>query len=234
MPPPWTGVGVDVDLSPIVEHLPALARGFRLTIELSATAWIVSCLLGAAMTAVRHAGPAWITRSVRIYIDIMRGMPSLVLILACFYLLPATGLRLGPVQSGLVALSLYYAAYFSEVMRGALAMTPPGQWEAGMTVGLAPARILARIVLPQALSPMMPPLAGLTIGLVKETALLSAISVGEFVFAGKEAISDSYAPFEIYAFLALCYWALNGAIAFLFGRFELGLVSHRRPLEVHP
>lgn len=227
---------MDLDLSPIIEHLPDLARGFRLTVQLSATAWIASCILGAAVTTARLAGGPVAAMVVRIYVDTMRGMPSLVLILACFYLLPATGLRLGPAQSGLVALLLYYGAYVSEVMRGALAMVPQGQWEAGSTVGLAPARILGRIVLPQALGPMMPPLAGLTIGLIKETALLSTISVGEFVFAGKEAISDSYAPFEIYAFLAVCYWALAIVVALLFGRFERGLLSYRSPpaLGVRP
>jgi polar amino acid transport system permease protein len=169
---------------------------------------------------------------VKNYVDFMRGMPSLVLILACFYLLPATGLHLNALQSGLAALAFYYGAYMSEVMRGAFAIIPAGQWEAAIATGLAPARIVCRIMLPQAAGPMVPPLAGLTIGLFKETALLSTISVHELVFAGKEAISDSYAPFEIYACIALAYWAGSILIASVAGWLERRYNAHRAPQPV--
>jgi len=221
-----------IDLSPIVDHGPELAAGFRLTVWLSAAAGVLAFLIGAGVTAVRLAGPSPARRLARAYVDIMRGMPSLVLILACFYLLPATGLRLDAIQSGLAALALYYGAYVSEAMRGALATIPTGQWEAGTTCGLHPVKILRRIILPQAVGPMIPPLAGLGIGLFKETALLSTISVHEFVFAGKEAISDSYAPFEIYAFVALCYWAASAVIAFGAGRLERRSIRYRSSRQV--
>jgi polar amino acid transport system permease protein len=216
-----------IDLSPIVDHWPDLVAGFRLTAWLSSAACLLAFLIGVGLTAVRLGGPSFARRLVRAYVDVMRGLPSLVLILACFYLLPATGLRLDAIQSGLAALALYYGAYVSEAMRGALATIPTGQWEAGTTSGLHPVKVLRRIILPQAVGPMIPPLAGLSIGLFKETALLSTISVHEFVFAGKEAISDSYAPFEIYAFVALCYWAASAAIAFGAGRLELRSIRYR-------
>jgi polar amino acid transport system permease protein len=209
-----------IDVSPITDHWQDLVAGFRLTLWLSAMAWLLAALIGIGLSAVRLRGPYSVRHLARGFVDVMRGLPSLVLILACFYLLPATGLRLGSVPSGLTALALYYGAYFSEAIRGALAALPPGQIEAATATGLPPATVLRRIVLPQAIGPMIPPLAGLTIGLFKETALLSTISVHEFVFAGKEAISDSYAPFEIYAFIALAYWAASGVIAYGAGWIE--------------
>jgi polar amino acid transport system permease protein len=217
-----------IDISPITDHWQDLVAGFRLTLWLSALAWLLASVIGIGLAAARLCGPRLVRQLARGFVDVMRGLPSLVLILACFYLLPATGLRLGPVQSGLAALALYYGAYISEAMRGALAALPPGQIEAATAAGLPPVTILRRIILPQAIGPMIPPLAGLTIGLFKETALLSTISVHEFVFAGKEAISDSYAPFEIYAVIALGYWAAAGVIAGAAGWIEARVNRYRR------
>jgi polar amino acid transport system permease protein len=218
-----------IDLSPLLDHWPELADGFGLTLLLSIEAWIGSVLIAAMTTGLSLAGPRRLAPVLRAYVEFMRGMPSLVLILACFYLLPATGLRLDPAQSGLMALTLYYGAYFGEIMRGALAVVPAGQWDSGQSIGLAPVMIVWRIILPQALGPMIPPLTGLTIGLIKETALLSTISVHELLFAGKEAISDSYAPFEVYGFIALCYWAVNGTIEGLARRFETQALAYHAP-----
>jgi polar amino acid transport system permease protein len=209
-----------IDLSPITDHGSDLVAGFQMSLQLSALAWLLACLIGIGLNILREGGPAPVRLMVAAYVDVMRGMPSLVLILACFYLLPATGLYLGPMASGLAALSLYYGAYMSEAMRGALAVIPAGQWEAATSTGLRPGTIMWRIILPQAIGPMIPSLTGLTIGLFKETALLSVISVPEFVFQAKEAISDSYAPFQIYAFVALVYWGASATIAFGAGRME--------------
>jgi len=208
------------NLTPITDHWSDLVAGFQMTLLLSALAWVLACLIGIALTALRAGGPAPVRLIVASYVDVMRGMPSLVLILACFYLLPATGLYLNSVESGLAALSLYYGAYMSEAMRGALAVIPSGQREAAVSAGLHPTNIMWRVILPQAIGPMIPPLTGLTIGLFKETALLSVISVPEFVFQGQEAISDSYAPFQIYAFIALVYWGTSAAIAYGAGMME--------------
>lgn len=219
----------DVDLSPIIDHWTDLAEGFRLTIELGSSALLLAALIGAAATAARLSGRKFLAFSVSLYVEAMRGTPSLVLILACYYLLPATGLQLDAVESGVAALALYYGAYFAEAIRGALATVSGGQREAGSTIGLSPGTIFRRIVLPQALGPMLPPMTGLTIGLFKETALLSTISVHEFVFAGKEAISDSYAPFEIYAVVALCYWGLSVLIGAVAQRWERRAIAYRSP-----
>lgn len=219
----------DIDLSPILDHWTELLDGFRLTVLLGLAAWFMACVIGIAATAARSCGLRSFAILVKIYVDVMRGMPSLVLILACYYLLPATGFHLDASQSGLAALAFYYGAYFAEAIRGALATVPAGQREAAITTGISPIAILRRIVLPQALGPMLPPLTGLTIGLFKETALLSTISVHEFIFAGREAVSDSYAPFEIYSFIALCYWALSAAMAAAARHLEARAVAHRTP-----
>lgn len=219
----------DVDLSPVLDHWVDLVDGFRLTVLLGLVALVLSALIGSAVATARSSGLMILVFPIDLYIDLMRGTPCLVLILACYYLLPGTGLRLDAVESGLAALSLYYGAYFAEAIRGALATVPAGQREAGITTGLPFWIIFKRIVLPQALGPMLPPLTGLTIGLFKETALLSTISVHEFVFAGKEAISDSYAPFEIYAFVALCYWGLSALIAAAAQRWERRTLRNRSP-----
>jgi polar amino acid transport system permease protein len=219
---------VHFDFSPVLDGLPDLLAGLR------ATGWI--CLVAAVLAtatgtvialagASRHVAVHVLTRGV---IEVMRGMPFLVLLLCAFYILPRSGLTLSPWWTGVAALTLYYGVYFAEVARGAVAAIPPGQSEAAIAVGMSRPLVLARVILPQALGPMLPAFTGLLIGLIKESALLSVISVHEFAFAAREVVSDSYAPFETYAVVGLCYWLINGALDLVSRAVERRVTRFRR------
>ena len=200
------------DFSPVLEYLPDLMAGLRATGWICLVAALLAMAIGAVlalMGASRSTAIHMLTRGV---IEAMRGIPFLVLLLCAFYILPRTGLTLSPWWTGVSALAIYYGVYVAEVVRGAVMAIPPGQAEAATAVGMPRPSVLVRVILPQALGPMLPALTGLLIGLVKESALLSVISVHEFAFAAKEVVSDTYAPFETYAFVGLCYWVINGAI----------------------
>jgi polar amino acid transport system permease protein len=216
-----------ISASLIVEALPALARGAGTTLYISAGAGIAALMVGAALGALRTSRFAVLRAAALLYIDIMRGIPLLVLILIAFYVLPSSGLMLDPAATGIAALAAYYAAYVAEVIRGALQAIPGGQREAAMMIGMTRAQIVWRVVLPQALGLMLPPLGGLLIGLVKESALLSVISVTELTFEAKQAVSRTYAPFEIYAVAALGYWALTSLVEFTARWMEHRATQHR-------
>ncbi len=215
----------DVEL--ILSVLPALANGAVMTLIISAIAGLLALALGAILAALRESRWALLRTAALFYIDAMRGIPPFVLLLITFYLLPSTGLLLDPPTTGVVALAAYYCAYVAEVVRGALHAVPGGQCEAALTVGMTRSQIARRITIPQALGLMLPPLGGLMIGLVKESALLSVISVSELTFEAKQAVSLTYAPFEIYALAAAGYWTLTLAIEASF-RFMERRVTHYR------
>jgi polar amino acid transport system permease protein len=104
---------------------------------------------------------------------------------------------------------LYYSPYMAEVIRGALNAVPAGQIEAGRAIGMSRSSIMRRIVAPQALGLMLPPLTGNFIGLIKDSAILSVISVMELTFQAKQVVSRTYAPFETYFLVAVGYWLLT-------------------------
>jgi polar amino acid transport system permease protein len=122
-----------------------------------------------------------------------------------------------------MTLALYYAPYVAGVMRAAIAAIPSGTIEAAHAMGMPPLALARRIVMPQALPLLLPTLTGLAIGLLKDSALLSVISVHEFMFAAKQAVSQTYAPFEVYAVVALVYWAATSLINTLTRRWEFRL-----------
>lgn len=216
------------DFSPVVGYLPELMAGLRATAWISLLGSMLALAVGIGAAAADANGRFPVRLLVRLFVEAMRGIPFLVLLLCGFYMLPRVGVALSPWWTGVAALAAYYGAYVSEVVRGAIASVPGGQVEAAVAIGMPPLSVLGRVVLPQALGAMLPPLAGLLIGLVKESALLSVISVHEFAFAAREVVSDTYAPFETYAFVGLCYWVVNSALALLFQLLERRAVRYRQ------
>lgn len=219
-----------LDWTLILAALPILADGAAVTAQVGLASGLIAVVLGAALAAFA-ALPGWGPRLLAgAYVDLMRGLPPLVLILIAFYVLPEFGLMLSPMATGTVALGVYYAAYVAEVVRGAVRAIPPGQAEAGLVIGMSRQQILYRVTLPQALALLLPPLGGLLIGLVKESALLSVISVAELTFQAKQAVSRTYAPFEIYALAAIGYWATTAAIDVAVRRLEARVTRYRTAL----
>lgn len=216
------------DFSPVADYLPDLMTGLRATAWISLIGSMLALVVGMGTAALDARARFPIRLLVRSFVEVMRGIPFLILLFCGFYILPRVGVALSPWWTGVVALAAYYGAYVSEVIRGAIASVPDGQVEAACAIGMPPLSVLGRIVLPQALGAMLPPLAGLLIGLVKESALLSVVSVHEFAFAAREVVSDTYAPFEVYAFVGLCYWVVNSALELLFRRLERRAVWYRQ------
>jgi His/Glu/Gln/Arg/opine family amino acid ABC transporter permease subunit len=203
---------VGLDWKVMLENFPVLGEGLRLTVILSASAMCLGMAFGALLTAMGRSGFRLLSQSVRVYVELILGLPVLVLMYIIFFMLPEFGILIDPVAAGLLTLTLYYSPYISEVMRGGLNAIPTGQIEAGKVVGMSNVQVMSRVLVPQAVGLMLPPLTGLFIGLVKDSALLSIISVHEFTFEAKEVVSRTYAPFEVYVVVAAGYWLLNNAL----------------------
>jgi His/Glu/Gln/Arg/opine family amino acid ABC transporter permease subunit len=208
------------DLSVVLSVLPELSRGLLTTLQASVTCCVLAISFGAGLATLGGRRSRLVRGLVAGYIDFMRGIPPLVLLLIAFYVLPSFDVVLDSWTTGILSLSLYYAAYIAEVIRGAVMAIPDGQREAALVIGMPQHQVVTRVVLPQALGVMVPPLTGLRIGIVKDTALLSVISVSEFTFMAKQAVSRTYAPFEVYFLVACGYWALTSTIDLSMRRLE--------------
>jgi polar amino acid transport system permease protein len=187
----------------------AIAQGLVLTLEISAAAVIFGTLLGFLVGILLVFALMPVKLLVRGYVDVMRGTPVLVLILAAFYMPSVIGLSLTATQAGILALTLFAGAHIGELVRGALQSIPPGQTEAAKSIGLRFGQTLLYVLLPQALRAILPPWINTGVELVKGSTLLSVIGVGELLLTTQEIIGRNFMTMQFYVFAGVLYLVVN-------------------------
>ncbi|KVC52158.1 ABC transporter permease [Burkholderia ubonensis] len=204
----------------LVQSLPVLAQGAVLTVKFAVLSMVFG-LMGAvvlAMMGIRQSDgiTSGVERVVvntlaalaRAYVRVMRGTPLLVQIFVIYYGLPSLGISLDPTPAGVIALSANVAAYMSESMRGAINGIHRGQWLAAYSLGLSWGQTLRYVIGPQALRIAVPSLSNSLISLIKDTSLVSVITVTELLRSAQEVIAATYQPLPLYLAAAAVYWVL--------------------------
>ncbi len=203
--------------------LPTLLVGTRLTIGFALAAMVLGLPLGLLVALLRlyASGPVrWLAT---LYVSFIRGTPLLVQIFVVYYGLPSFGITLSPVVGGVLALTLNAAAYLSETIRAAILSIPKGQHEAAYSVGLSRMETMRLIVLPQAARVALPSLGNSLIGLVKDTSLVSVITVVELLRSAQLVIARTFEPFGPYLAAAMIYWAVSSLLELVQRRLEVRL-----------
>lgn len=154
------------------------------------------------------------------YVWFIRGTPALVQIFITYFGLNQLGLRLSAVPAGIIALSVHSGAYVAEVFRSGLLAIPRGQMESAVSLGMSRALAFRRIILPQVVRIILPPLTNQAIDVVKNTALLSAITVMEITMHTQIAVATTFRPFDFYLISALLYLVLTSVLSRLANHFE--------------
>ena len=200
---------MDFDFSVIAVHGRFLASGIGVTILLAAMSGAASLIFGAALALLRLYGPLAVKSIVVLYIDSMRAIPVLVVLVWTFFALPiVTGITMPPFMAALIGLTLHLAAYAAEIIRAGIESVRPGQTRAGRALGMAPAQILWRIVLPQAIVRMLPAFGSLLSVTIKDTAIASVIAVTEFMRQSETVAGQTFQPIEVFTFAMLVYFLL--------------------------
>jgi polar amino acid transport system permease protein len=192
---------------------PLLLAALATTLRICFIATAIAMLLGFAIALAlrsRSRSLAWLAR---IYVEIMRGTPILVVLFLLYYGGPTIGLTLDAEPVGILGLSLYGAGYFAEIFRAGLQSIPVGQVEAARMLGISPRHIVARIQVPQMLSLVVPPSINQVIVLIKESAALSIITVPEITKVGAQIANETFAVVAPYLIVALLYWLVVEAVA---------------------
>lgn len=196
----------------LIDNQAVLRDGVLTTLGVSFLAIALGAPLGLLLATASRQSHALVRQSARVYVSFWRGTPILVQLLLIFYLLPAVGINLPPALAAVVALACDTAAFQSEIYRAGLAAVPVGDVEAAQMLGIKRFRCFVHIEIPQAARTVIPPIFGQTIILIKESAVLSVITIAELTKAASElaTLSFSVQPFIV---AALLYWALVEVIA---------------------
>ena len=194
------------------DSLPTLLAATPVTLGYALAAMLLGLPLGFLVALARLSGFAGLRGVSSLFVSFIRGTPLLVQIFVIYYGLPSLGVTLNPVAGGIIALTLNAAAYLSETIRAAILSIPKGQREAATSLGLTPSQTMRLVVLPQAARVALPSLSNTLIGLVKDTSLVSVITVVELLRSAQLVIARTFEPFGPYLAAALIYWAISSAL----------------------
>lgn len=193
----------------------ALWAGFLTSLQCSALAIACGTALGVIAGLALTYGRWWGRLPFRVYVDLIRGTPVLVLVLACFYMAPALGWRVSAFTAGALGLTLFCASHVAEIVRGALQAIPRGQLEAGKAIGLTFRQSLLYVLLPQALRQILPTWVNASTEIVKASTLLSVIGVAELLLSTQQIIARNFMTLQFYLFAGLLFFLINYAIELL-------------------
>ncbi|HEY0295761.1 MAG TPA: amino acid ABC transporter permease [Bordetella sp.] len=213
-----------LDFSPVAAGWLDLLHGTIITVAVTAGALVLGCVLG-LLVGLGRLNPA--RRAVYVlctaYVAVIRGTPLLVQLFIWFFGLPFFGIVLPAFVCGVIGMGIYSAAYVSEIVRGAIQSVSGGQLQAALSIGMSPGVAMRYVILPQALVRMVPPLGNEFIALIKNSALVSLLTIQDLMHEGQKIISVSYRSLEVYLAIAAVYFVLTGATALALHRIELRL-----------
>jgi len=225
-----------------------LLQGVFTTIRLTCWSAVIALFLGVWAGMARTSPSLYLRLVGGTYVELCRNMPPLVLVFLCYFFLadqiaPAIGLqnalrtapewvkaaagvligRIDQVDAFVTAaftLGLYEGAYVAEIVRGGVSSVGAGQWEAGRALGFPRPQLLLFIIMPQAVRNMIPPLAGQIISTIKDSAIVSVISIQELTFQGMQLMATTYLTMEVWTCVALLYFALTFSCSLAAARLE--------------
>jgi His/Glu/Gln/Arg/opine family amino acid ABC transporter permease subunit len=207
------------------ESLPVLLEGVWITVLASLITMAAALLLGLIVALARIAGGP-LGAVAYVYVEFFRNSPQLMVVVWVFTVLPlVTGITLSPLLSGIVALTLNVSAFIAEVYRAGITSIPVGQTQAALALGMTRVQLYRRVLLPQAVARVIPPLGSYWVSLFKDTSLLAVIGVAELMYQGRLVATDTYRPVEIFTGVALIYYVLaypqSLGVNFLFRRLRV-------------
>ncbi|WP_027715389.1 amino acid ABC transporter permease [Desulfuromonas sp. TF] len=209
-----------LDWSVITHYFPFLLKGALLTLQISLVSLVFGLAAGLiAALCVLSKNPLF-RWPARFYVWLVRSTPLLVQLFIIYYGLPQFGLSLSPFWSGVLALALNTGAYNAETIRAGILSVPSGQVEAARSLGMGPGLTMRRIVLPQAIRLIIPPLGNNFVILIKDTSLVSTITLVELTLTAQRLIGSTYRPFEMYLMAALLYAVLTTGATVLLRQVE--------------
>ena len=214
-------MGYHIDFGIIVQSYPVLLRGLLVTIELAVPSIAIGFILGFFVALARLSRSGGVRYPAQCYVELFRDAPVLIQLIWFYYAFPILiGVQLTPYQAALLGLALNTSAYSSEIFRGGIQSIAKGQWEGAKALGMRPAAVLRRIVLPQVVKRMLPAFTNRAIEVTKMSSLASILSVHELMYQGRLLSATYYHPLEIFTTVAFIYFILIYPGSYFSSRLE--------------
>jgi len=205
----FSRVSYEWNWAAVWDYRQKLLQGWLVTVALSLAALVTSIVVGAVAAIMLRSGRPLLEAAARVYVELIRGTPLLVQLLIGFYVVAtAVGLE-NRYVAGVLLLALFSGAYMAEIFRGGLDAIPKAQVDSARAIGLTRWQSFRLVILPQAVRIVLPAVAGQLVSLIKDSSLLSVLSIGEFTFAARNVNSATYSTLESYLPLAVGYLALT-------------------------
>jgi cystine transport system permease protein len=195
-------------------------QGLKYTILITIITISIGLFIGLTVALMRMSGAKLLRYPARAYISIIRGTPLLVQLFILYFGLPVIGINLSPFLAAIIGLSLNVGGYAAEIFRGALLSIPKGQWEAAYALNMTYGKALRKVVMPQAMRVALPALANTLLSLVKDTSLLSMITVPEMLYQAKIIGGREFDYLTMYILVAIFYWIVCTILAWVQDRLE--------------
>ncbi len=222
------------DYMAIWDNRDILVQGVLTTLLIAGIAIPIGVVIGVLVCMLRISKTRLLRWPAIAYIEIIRNIPLLILLFMVFYALPFFGVRLSGLTTGFICLSIYGGAYFAEVFRGGVEAVAKGQFDAAKALGLKYGFYMRRVIFPQLYGYVFPPATNIALTLIKETSLLSMVTVAELTYAAHDINGRTFTPVETFATIAVIYWLISilflKLTASLQSRMEVGHIS--RPLTI--
>jgi len=193
----------------IVVWLPMFVPATWVVIQVTVLSILLSWACGLAAALMKTSGYRILSYPADFYLWFIRGTPVLTQIFLIYFGLPQIGIRLDPFTAGVVALGVNGGAYVAEIIRGGLLAIPKGQRESALALGMSYAQTMRQIILPQVIRVIIPPITNDAATTLKNTSLLSTITIMELMLQTQVVISSTFRPFEFYILVSLIYLAMT-------------------------
>jgi polar amino acid transport system permease protein len=196
-----------------------LFDGLWVTLKISFLGLIFSFLIGFLSAFARLSSSPVLKSLSWLYVETIRNTPLLIQIFLLYFVISPV-FNIPAFTSAVIALSLFEGAYSSEIIRSGIVSIPRGQYEAAQSIGLSVPAIYIKVLIPQMLRQTLPMLAGQSVSLIKDSALVSTISIYDLTMQGQRIVSETFLTFEIWFTVALCYLAITASLSFIIRQFE--------------
>ncbi|HEY3540397.1 MAG TPA: ectoine/hydroxyectoine ABC transporter permease subunit EhuD [Trinickia sp.] len=207
-------------LQQAIAFLPILLKGAVVTVQVTVLSFMLSSVVGLALALMRLSPVRAVSAMGASIVNVIRGLPIIVQLFYIYFVLPDVGIQLSAFQAGVIGLGIAYSAYQAENFRAGIEAVDAGQHEAARALGMRGALVMRRVILPQAFRIALPPYGNTLVMMLKDSSLVSTITVAEMTRAGQLIASSTFQNMTVYTLVALLYLLMSLPLVYGLRRLE--------------